>query len=70
MIIYTPLLMEDIFPTDRTQFKNRKSVPIKHGFITLEKREESWIVCSLHSSNPADYFRADYQPGTTWSTLS
>lgn len=67
MIIYTPLTMDEVFPTDPTQFNNKKTIPIKHGVITLEKREETWLVCSLHSSNPVDYLRSDYQPGTIWS---
>ncbi|WP_240375370.1 YlzJ-like family protein [Bacillus piscicola] len=67
MIIYTPLAMEDVFPCDETEWKNRKEVAIKNGTITIRRAsEDAWEVCALQSSDPQDYLRAEYQPGAEW----
>ncbi|MFB5660507.1 YlzJ-like family protein [Alteribacillus sp. HJP-4] len=66
MILYTPMAAESVFPADESDWKNRKNVEISHGMVTVEKHESSWIVASLNSTNPNDYLKPEYQPGSVW----
>lgn len=67
MIIYTPLSMEEVFPPDENDWKNKKQVSIENGMLVIEKTDDfTWTVVSLHSSNPHDYLLPKFQPGTEW----
>lgn len=65
MILYTPLSNTDIFPVENDAFTKRHCVSYQgRQFFVEETDKGDFQVLQLLSSDPQDFMRQEYNPGT------
>ncbi|WP_078391450.1 YlzJ-like family protein [Shouchella patagoniensis] len=65
MILYTSVPYEHVFPTEQNQFDAQKTIPCQAGQLIVEQEGEgAYRIVRLISSNPHDFLKPEYAPGT------
>ncbi|GAA0461702.1 YlzJ-like family protein [Alkalibacillus silvisoli] len=67
MIIYTPLLEQEIFDEEQ-QHDNFYWLNVDHATVKMRRDEESngYEIVHMTSTNPADYLKKHLQPGSIY----
>ncbi|TQS75504.1 hypothetical protein DX933_04290 [Ornithinibacillus gellani] len=64
MILYTPLSETDIFPSNADEYAQYESIVVGGRTCQARRLEDgSFQLTQLLSTDPNDFFQADYQPG-------
>lgn len=67
MILYTPLSQADIFPHSSEENANRHFVTNQGRSMYVEQQPDgSYQLLRLLSSDPHDFLKAEYTPGTLY----
>ncbi|WP_175631881.1 YlzJ-like family protein [Virgibacillus siamensis] len=65
MILYTPLANTDIFPAADDAFTKRQCVAYQGKQFYVEETEDgAYQVLQLLSTDPQDFMKQEYNPGT------
>ncbi|GAA0612086.1 hypothetical protein GCM10009001_31640 [Virgibacillus siamensis] len=65
MILYTPLANTDIFPADNAVFTKRHCVSYQNKQFFVEETDKGdFQVLQLLSTDPQDFLRQEFNPGT------
>ncbi|WP_054709322.1 YlzJ-like family protein [Bacillus sp. JCM 19041] len=65
MILYTSVPYECVFPTDQSEFESQITIPCQAGQLIVEQEGEgAYRIVRLISSNPHDFLKPEYAPGT------
>ncbi|WP_339227763.1 YlzJ-like family protein [Oceanobacillus sp. FSL K6-2867] len=66
MILYTPLTQHDIFPVDQEGYSNMEHIAYDGRMIYAKKTKDgSYQIQQLVSTDPQDYLRDEFSPGST-----
>ncbi len=62
MVLYTPMSVEEIFPSEAQQYK---TISIQGKMVIAQQREDAQLqLVQLLSTDPQDYLQPSFSPGT------
>ncbi|GAF23541.1 MULTISPECIES: YlzJ-like family protein [Shouchella] len=69
MILYTTVPLEQLYPTDQSDFQKQLTIPCEAGSLMVEQQGDGdYRIIRLLSSDPHAYLNPAYEPGTILSS--